>query len=104
MTCRQSGAERGKDILDKVCDDAPAKIVDTLGKLDVAERLAPEEKIDFNEAKNMREIGVKLLQSIGFREPDEDSIQLAIQANNDFIMTLKRIHQCAQASPEDEIH
>jgi len=42
--------ERGKEILDKLCDEAPTKLVETLGKLAVAERLSPPETVDFNEA------------------------------------------------------
>jgi hypothetical protein len=45
----------------------------------------------------------KLLQSVGFASPDEDSIQQALEAQNAFIAALQRIHQCAQA-PEEELH
>jgi len=51
----------------------------------------------FEQCKDMREIGIKLLQSIGFRDPDENSIQAAIEANDVFIDTLQAIHQRAQA-------
>ena len=51
----------------------------------------------------MRDIGLKLLQSVGFRDPDEDSIQAALQANDIFIAKLEAIRDCAQA-PEEEIH
>ena len=52
---------------------------------------------DYNAAKNMTDIGRKLLQSIGFREPDDASIREAIEANDVFIDTLQAIHQRAQA-------
>src|SRR6266498_3687612 len=35
-------------------------------------------QIDFQSANSMREIGERLLQSVGFASPDEDSIQAAI--------------------------
>jgi hypothetical protein len=95
--------EHGKEILDKLRADAPTKFAEILGRLAVAERLSPTETIDFNQAKSMAEIGVKLLQSIGFSEPDENSIQAAIKANNDFIAKLEAIRDCASA-PEDEVH
>src|SRR5262245_29493804 len=52
--------------------------------------------IDFNTAISMQDIGRKLLQSIGFREPDDVSIQEAIEANNQFITVLERIRDTAQ--------
>jgi len=52
----------------------------------------------FEQCKDKRDIGIKLLQSIGFRDPDEDSIQSALAANDEFIARLQQIHQCAQAS------
>src|SRR5262245_48854947 len=58
---------------------------------------------DFASANSMQEIGEKLLKSIGFYDPDEHSIEEALQANNDFIARLQHIHQCAQA-PEQEPH
>jgi|SRR5262245_26354703 len=52
--------------------------------------------IDFNTANSMQEIGRKLLQSIGFREPDDVSIKEAIELNNRFIAELERIRDAAQ--------
>jgi hypothetical protein len=59
---------------------------------------------DFKSAKSMQDIGRKLLQSCGLREPDDVSIQQAIEANDTFIDRLKAIVACAQASEEGEIH
>ena len=39
----------------------------------------------------MQDIGRKLLQSVGFREPDDVSIQAAIELNDTFIDELQRI-------------
>jgi len=52
--------------------------------------------IDFATANSMQEIGRKLLQSVGFREPDDVSIKEAIEANDEFIKELKRIRNAAQ--------
>jgi len=52
--------------------------------------------IDFNSAQSMQDIGRKLLQSIGFREPDDASIQEAVEANDLLIDTLQAIHKRAQ--------
>jgi len=53
-------------------------------------------KIDFSQASSMQDIGRKLLQSVGFKEPDDVSIQQAIQANDAFIDRLKAIRDAAQ--------
>src|SRR5262249_37488476 len=53
--------------------------------------------IDFKAGKSMQEIGRMLLQSVGYREPDDASIREAIEANDVFIDTLQAIHQRAQA-------
>src|SRR5437667_4772138 len=51
---------------------------------------------DFSTAKSMHEIGKRLLQSIGFTEPDDASIQDAIEANDSFIARLETIRDSAQ--------
>jgi hypothetical protein len=51
----------------------------------------------------MDELGLKLLQSIGFTAPSDEQIQQAIAANNAFIAKLEAIRDCASA-PEDEVH
>jgi hypothetical protein len=60
--------------------------------------------VDFKQARSMQDIGRKLLQSCGLREPDDVSIQQAVEANDTFIDRLKAIAACAQASEEGEIH
>jgi len=50
---------------------------------------------DFASAKSMTDIGRKLLQSVGFKEPDDVSIRAAIQANDMFIKDLERIRDAA---------
>ena len=58
--------------------------------------------IDFAQAKSMQDIGRKLLQSVGFREPDDVSIQAAIELNDTFIDGLQQIHKDAQALTVDQ--
>ena len=53
-------------------------------------------QIDFSQASSMEDIGRKLLQSVGFKEPDDVSIQAAIEANDAFIDRLKAIREKAQ--------
>jgi len=53
-------------------------------------------QIDFSQASSMEDIGRKLLQSVGFKEPDDVSIKEAIAANNEFIRELERIRNAAQ--------
>ena len=48
-------------------------------------------QIDFKSAQSMHDIGKRLLQSFGVREPDDTLIAQAIEANDMFIDTLKRI-------------
>jgi len=56
----------------------------------------PNTSVDFSSAKSMQDLGRKLLQSIGFKEPDEVSIQAAIEANDAFIDRLQQIRDRAQ--------
>jgi hypothetical protein len=57
---------------------------------------AEPNKIDFNTANSMQDIGRKLLQSVGFASPDDASIQAAIEANDVFIARLEAIRDRAQ--------
>ncbi len=45
----------------------------------------------FKDAKSMQDIGRRLLISVGVREPCDAAIELAIQANNQFVQRLERI-------------
>jgi hypothetical protein len=76
-----------------------AAVAAVLGKAKVL-NIAPDESakpIDFAQAKSMQDIGRKLLQSVGFKEPDDVSIQAAIALNDKFIDDLQAIHQRAKA-------
>jgi hypothetical protein len=54
------------------------------------------DRIDFTTANSMQDMGRKLLQSVGFREPDDVSIQEAIKANDEFIKELEAIRNAAR--------
>jgi len=62
----------------------------------ITDRVEDVTKIDFNTAQSFQDIGRKLLQSVGFKDPDEISIQAAIAANDAFIDQLQRIRNAAQ--------
>ena len=53
-------------------------------------------EIDFSQASSLEDLGRRLLQAIGFKEPDDVSIQAAIEANDAFIDRLKAIREKAQ--------
>jgi hypothetical protein len=59
-------------------------------------------EIDFSQASSMEDIGRKLLQSVGFKEPDDVSIKEAIKANDEFIEELERIRNAAQGPMLEE--
>ena len=56
----------------------------------------PNTSVDFSKANSMQDIGRKLLQAVGYRDPDDVSIQAAIEANDVFIDRLKAIREAAQ--------
>ena len=46
----------------------------------------------FNSCETVEELGRKLLQKVGFNDPDDSSIEEAIKANEVFIERLKSIY------------
>jgi len=48
-------------------------------------------KVDFNAATSLHDIGRKLLQSVGVASPDDVSIAAALELNNAFVAGLERI-------------
>jgi hypothetical protein len=60
------------------------------------------QNIDFKQARSMQDVGRKLLQSVGFKEPDDVSIAEAIRCNDAFIARLERIRDGAQARTIDQ--
>jgi hypothetical protein len=54
--------------------------------------------IDFKSAQSMQDIGRRLLMSCGYAQPDDASVQLAIEANDAFVDRLHEICRQAQAT------
>ena len=79
-------------------ENPSAIVASELGMAKVFHSLQDEDvtKVDFNAAQSMQDIGRKLLQSIGFKEPDDISIAAAIELNDRFIDGLLQIQQRAQ--------
>jgi hypothetical protein len=57
-------------------------------------------KQGFAQATSMKEVGKRLLQSIGMNEPDALSVDAAIAANDAFVAELERIKDKAQRTLE----
>src|SRR5262245_62993419 len=75
-----------------------AAVSAVLGKARIL-NIVPDESakpIDFKSARSMQDIGRKLMQSVGVREPSDDDIQAAIEANDAFISRLEAISDAAQ--------
>src|SRR6516165_118643 len=50
-----------------------------------------ESPFGFKSATSMRDIGIKLLQTVGMQNPDDRSIEQAIEANDAFVARLEAI-------------
>jgi hypothetical protein len=83
------------DTLKKVREENPEKYLELATKLAALVAALKPEPDGFHTAKSKEDIGAKLLQSIGFTEPDDVSIQAAVQANNAFIAQLEAIRDAA---------
>jgi hypothetical protein len=55
------------------------------------EKAQDSKTLDFGAARSMQDIGRKLLQGVGLKEPDGDSVCQAIEANNRFVAELEAI-------------
>jgi hypothetical protein len=56
----------------------------------------------FKAARSMQDIGRKLLQSVGFPEPDDASVAAAVELNNTFVSGLEAIRDQAPATMEQD--
>ena len=81
---------------DKAYGAAVAAVMGKAKILNLSGDQPPNTSVDFSSAKSMQEVGRKLMQSVGFKEPDDVSIRAAIEANDAFIDALQAIHQRAQ--------
>ena len=57
---------------------------------------------NYNAAQTMTDLGKMLLQSVGLASPDDDAIQAAVEANDEFIQRLEAIRDQAQATIEQD--
>jgi hypothetical protein len=57
-----------------------------------------DKRQSFAQANSMKEIGKRLLQSVGLAAPDDASIHEAIEANDAFVARLETIRDKAQAT------
>jgi hypothetical protein len=81
---------------DKAYGAAVAAVMGKAKILNLMVDQPPNTSIDFSSAKSMQDIGRKLLQSVGFKEPDDVLIQAAVALNDKFIDDLQAIYQQAQ--------
>jgi hypothetical protein len=84
----------GADTLEQVRKRNPEKYIELSAKLIglvAALKTAPDGDVDFNKCNSMRDIGERLLQSIGCETPSEEQISEAIAANNKFVACLEAI-------------
>jgi hypothetical protein len=89
----------GKSALEQVRERSPEKYLELSTKLlPLVAALNPGAD-DFSDCQNMQDVGVKLLRSVGFSEPDDASIQAAIALNDKFIDDLQAIFRNAAAEP-----
>jgi hypothetical protein len=90
------------DTLKKVREKNPEKYLELATKLAALVATLKPEPDGFHTAKSKEDIGMKLLQSIGFAEPDEVSIQSAVEANNAFIAQLEAIRDAASPITDED--
>ena len=85
----------GIEAIEKLREQNPAKYAE------IASRLIAvvEPKLEgFEGAKNMHDVAIALLKSVGFNDPDDNSIQQAIEANDQFINALQAIRAAAEGA------
>ena len=92
-------ASKRAEALDKPADIISAEL--GLAKVFHRQPTAQQADQDYSTAKSMTDIGRRLLKSIGFNEPDDISIQAAVEANDAFIDALRRIKQHAETLTVD---
>src|SRR5262245_21779696 len=89
--------QHGADALQKVRENNPEKYLELSTKLLPLVAAFNPGTSDFSDCQNMQDIGAGLLRSIGFDEPDDISIQAAIDANDAFTQQLGEIVAKAQS-------
>ena len=85
----------GVETIEKLREESPSKYAEIAAKLIATF----EPKADgFESAQSMEDIGRKLLQSIGFHDPDDNSIREAVELNNTFVDGLQAIWARAEGA------
>jgi hypothetical protein len=90
----------GKSALELVRQRSPEKYLELSTKLLPLVAALNPGKSDFADCHSVNDIGVKLLESVGFASPDDASIREAIALNDALIDGLQAIYLRA-AAPED---
>jgi hypothetical protein len=87
---------------DKAYGAAVAAVMGKAKILNLTVDQPPNTSVDFKQAKSMKDVGMKLLQSIGFASPSDADIAAAIEANDAFIERLEAIRDAAQGLTLDQ--
>ena len=96
LTAFQNDFEiNGIEAIKKLREENPAKYAEIGSRLIAATEPKPE---GLESAKDMRDVAVALLKRVGFNDPDDDSIQQAIEANDQFINALQAIRAAAEGA------
>jgi len=90
--------EHSADVLQRVRLDNPEKYLELSTKLLPLVAALNPGKDDFADAKDMQSIGIALLKSVGFGDPDEASIKEAIELNDQFVDQLQAIRAKAEGA------
>jgi hypothetical protein len=85
----------GKTVLEKMRESHPERYAELAAKMIMTAEPA-EQKEGYAQAKSMKEIGMRLLQSIGVIEPTDEQVEEAIAANDVFVEQLEAIRDRAQ--------
>jgi hypothetical protein len=86
-------AANGLVAIQEMRQKSPERYIETACK---AIASADESEEDgFKQCKDMKEIGAKLLKTVGLDEPSDEQVAAAVQANDDFVNRLEEIAQGA---------
>ena len=88
----------GAAVLQKVRETNPEKYLELSTKLLPLVAALNPGKNDFADAKDKQSIGIAILKSVGFHDPDDASIQEALQVQDHFIDQLQAIRARAEGA------
>src|SRR5262249_17213616 len=80
----------GVNAIQELRTKSPEKYCEIAARLIAATE--PKTNDDYNQCESQFDIGRKLLQSIGFADPDDSSVEEAVKAHDTFIEQLKAIY------------